>query len=300
MNLHPDGAPLVSVVIPAFQAHGFIADAVRSIRAQHAAPPFEILVAPDDGSDYSALAALASAGVLRPALRVLPPDGHHGVAHARNRAIAAARGEFIALCDADDLWPANYLQELLPLALAHGIACANTRYTDWQGELLRTPPVAGDWLSLSACGRCLASIRPLWRKTLGIGFHEVFAEDLLHVLHLAALSSTGIPLTGGTHYTLRERRGSLTFQDMQRERHIIAAYTPLIKGVRDTPSALGLDSLPDDRRASIAETLRFWRFANIAYLNSDCKQSFMRFVAGKESALWQDFRPGDAGGDLQR
>lgn len=283
MNPLRDDTPRVSVVIPAFHAHAFIAEAVGSILAQDGAPSFEVIIAPDDDSDYAtALPAAAE-------LHVLPPAGHHGIAHARNRAIAAARGELIALCDADDLWPPNYLEQLVPLALEHDIACVNTLYTSWTGETLRVPPVHGRRLNLSDYGRCLASIRPLWNKALGIKFQNVFAEDVLHTLHLAAITTGGIPIATDTHYILRERHGSSTWQDTERERDIIAAYTPLIHDVQNNAAGLGLAKLTSDDRRAIAEALQFWQFANRKYLDTGCKQSFIRFVAGREKYLWKAF-----------
>lgn len=89
--------PLVSVVIPAYNAAATLAATLDSVLAQ-TWPHLEIVVV-DDGSLDGTPDILA-----RYALRVRglrQPNG--GLAAARNAGLAAARGEFIALLDADDL-----------------------------------------------------------------------------------------------------------------------------------------------------------------------------------------------------
>ncbi|HEU0195739.1 MAG TPA: glycosyltransferase family 2 protein [Nevskiaceae bacterium] len=283
MPSHP--APLVSVIIPAFRARAFIADAVQSVLSQDAAPGFEILVSPDDGEAYDELRALASP----PILQLLPPAGHHGVSWARNRAVDAARGELLALCDADDRWPPNYLAAITPLALAHGAACAPTRYTDWHGRAFRIPDIGTSRLALAAFARSLASIRPVWAKRLGVRFQAIFAEDVLHTLHLVALVEGGLPITGETWYELRARTGSASESTEANERRIIAAHTETIVRACSVPDQLGLEALPASSRATIVHALEFWRFANITYLAAGGGASFMQFVAGREAALWGQF-----------
>ena len=89
-------APRVSVVIPCFNAERFLAAALDSALAQDG-PSLEVLVA-DDGSTDGTPAVLARyAG----RVRVLHQD-HRGPAAARNACLRAARGEYVALLDADD------------------------------------------------------------------------------------------------------------------------------------------------------------------------------------------------------
>jgi len=92
--------PLVTVLIPAFNAESTIARALRSALAQdyHA---LEILVV-DDASHDATSAVARSLGDER--IRVLVLSQNLGVCGAMNAGIAAARGEFVAFLDADDEW----------------------------------------------------------------------------------------------------------------------------------------------------------------------------------------------------
>ena len=92
-------APLVSVIIPAFNAARHIAAAIDSVLAQtHTA--IELIVV-DDGSSEDTVAVVER--VAAP-VRVIRQE-NAGPAAARNRGIAEAKGDFLAFLDADDLWP---------------------------------------------------------------------------------------------------------------------------------------------------------------------------------------------------
>jgi glycosyltransferase involved in cell wall biosynthesis len=97
--------PLVSVVIPAFNASRYIRQAVDSVLAQ-SLPDLELIVV-DDGSTDDTREVLSR--VSDPRLRVLR-DTNHGPAHARNQGCRAARAtRYVAFLDADDWWDVDKL-----------------------------------------------------------------------------------------------------------------------------------------------------------------------------------------------
>jgi glycosyltransferase involved in cell wall biosynthesis len=98
----------VSVVIPAYNAAPFLAEAVASIRAQERQPA-EIIVVDDGSTDQTAEIAVG----LGSDIRVLRQGENLGPAAARNRGIEAATGTVIASLDADDLWPPDAMALLL-------------------------------------------------------------------------------------------------------------------------------------------------------------------------------------------
>ena len=93
----------ISVVIPAYNAAPFIAEALASIAFQTLAP-LEVIVVDDASSDETADIVSKSAAV-----RLLRQGVNRGQAAALNRGIAESHGAFLAFLDADDLWRPNKL-----------------------------------------------------------------------------------------------------------------------------------------------------------------------------------------------
>lgn len=104
--------PRVSVIIPARNAAGFIAEAIASVRGQTYAD-WEVVVADDGSTDSTASVLAALRHDLGDRLQVLQADrdAPHGVGAARNRAVAASRGRYLAFLDADDVWLPSKLAE---------------------------------------------------------------------------------------------------------------------------------------------------------------------------------------------
>ena len=106
-------APWVSVIIPTYNRAALVAEALASVQAQ-TYRDFEIVVVDDGGTDGTA-AALAEWREVK----VLRHSRRRGVSAARNTGINAARGQWLAFLDSDDLW--------LPDKLARQIAYLTTR-----------------------------------------------------------------------------------------------------------------------------------------------------------------------------
>lgn len=109
-----DRAPRVSIVIPAFNAAASLPAAVASAQAQTMAD-FEILVV-DDASTDETLPLARRLAAADPRVVVIEAARNRGPAGARNLGLAAARGAWIALLDADDAFEPSRLEELLRLA----------------------------------------------------------------------------------------------------------------------------------------------------------------------------------------
>lgn len=93
--------PLVSVLIPAYNAQRTIAESLRSAQQQTHAD-LEIIVV-DDGSTDDTANIVSRFGDQDPRV-ILIRQPNAGVAVARNVALAGAKGSLIAPLDADDLW----------------------------------------------------------------------------------------------------------------------------------------------------------------------------------------------------
>jgi len=132
-DLSNDGQrPAVSVIIPAYNAAGFISETLQSVFAQ-TYRDFEIIVVNDGSPDTAALEA-----VLRPFADrlVYLPQENRGVSAARNTGIRAARGRYVAFLDSDDLWEPEFLaaqmgmlerDPSLDLVYADGLIFGDTR-----------------------------------------------------------------------------------------------------------------------------------------------------------------------------
>lgn len=100
--------PLVSIVMPCYNAAAHLPGSVASIQAQ-TRDNWE-LIAVDDGSTDSTLAWLRQQTDSR--IRVLT-QSNQGVSLARNTGLQAATGEFLAFLDADDTWDPRFLDKML-------------------------------------------------------------------------------------------------------------------------------------------------------------------------------------------
>lgn len=131
---------LISVVIPLYNKEANIADTLQSVMHQTFLD-FEIIVVDDGSTDGSHTVVETfireQADKSVPIRLIRQPNG--GVCSARNHGIREAKGEYIALLDADDQWDKDYLQEQMrmvsdfPEAAMWGINYAET----YNGKLIR-------------------------------------------------------------------------------------------------------------------------------------------------------------------
>jgi glycosyltransferase involved in cell wall biosynthesis len=95
--------PLVSVIVPVYNGARFLRAALESVFAQ-TYRPIEVIVVDDGSADDSGVMAQSF-----PEVRYIRQE-NQGVAAARNNGIEAARGEFFAFLDQDDLWTPEKLR----------------------------------------------------------------------------------------------------------------------------------------------------------------------------------------------
>ena len=110
--------PLVSIVTPVYNAARWLPETVAAVRAQTLTDWEQILV--DDGSTDGSLATVEALAAEDPRFRSLRSSGRLGPSAARNLALDAARGRFIAFLDADDLWHPEKLARSVDWMTTHG------------------------------------------------------------------------------------------------------------------------------------------------------------------------------------
>ena len=91
---------MISVVIPVYNRRQVVGRAIRSVLAQTWTGREVIVV--DDGSDDGGGDWIRA--TFGAAVRLLVQPRNRGVSAARNRAMEAARGEWLAFLDSDDEW----------------------------------------------------------------------------------------------------------------------------------------------------------------------------------------------------
>ena len=120
----------ISAIIPAYNRARTIGRAIESVLEQKlrslagADELFEIIIV-DDGSTDDLAGALRR---FNGPLRLIRHERNSGAAAARNTAVAAAEGEFVAFLDSDDIWLPGKLSRQVSEMLQRGWAASCTAY----------------------------------------------------------------------------------------------------------------------------------------------------------------------------
>ena len=104
--------PKVSVIIPAYNTEAYLAKAIESVLEQ-TLTDIEVIIV-DDASNDKTVEVAKSFTDQR--LKVIVNQQNLGAAAARNRALRAAQGEWIAVLDSDDWYAPERLEKLVSLA----------------------------------------------------------------------------------------------------------------------------------------------------------------------------------------
>ena len=160
-----ESSPLVSIVVPAYNAERFLGNALASIGAQSHAN-LEIIVCDDASTDRTAAIA-QSTGDAR--VRYLRNDRTLGGYGAMNRGIRESRGEYVSIYHADDVYDARIVERELTVLCGRSdltaVFCLD-RFIDETGreyDRLRLPPAIADKQTFDAA--LLADSLPRYKNT---------------------------------------------------------------------------------------------------------------------------------------
>ncbi|MFD7703678.1 glycosyltransferase [Streptomyces caelestis] len=106
---------LVSVVVPVRDGARTLAAQLTALSRQTGAVPYEVLVVDNGSTDATREVAERARAGLRD-LRIVDASDRPGESRARNRGVAAARGDFVAFCDADDVADSGWLAAMTEAA----------------------------------------------------------------------------------------------------------------------------------------------------------------------------------------
>jgi Glycosyltransferases involved in cell wall biogenesis len=118
--------PLVSIIMPCYNAERYIAQSIESVLAQ-TCQNWELLIT-DDGSTDKSVEIVSKYSKNDDRINVMVPDEHQGIARTRNMSISRARGRFVAFLDNDDLWKPEKLEKQIKFMLEKEIGFSYTSY----------------------------------------------------------------------------------------------------------------------------------------------------------------------------
>lgn len=118
--------PLVSVIMPAYNAEATIAEAVESVCRQSISD-IELIILDDCSSDRTCQIVKQLAAE-DPRIRFYPGSENCGVAAVRNKGIDLSTGAYVALLDSDDTWEPRKLESQLARMQTTGAAVCYTSY----------------------------------------------------------------------------------------------------------------------------------------------------------------------------
>ncbi len=133
---------LVSIVMPAYNAAATIAESIDSARRQ-TYPHWELLVVDDGSTD--ATREIVATFLADSRIRLIQGPGRGGAANARNIGLDAARGDYVAFLDSDDLWVEDKLERQVAFMRSTGCKLSYGAYWRFAGSdqeplSLVTPP----------------------------------------------------------------------------------------------------------------------------------------------------------------
>lgn len=278
--------PLVSVIIPAFNAEAFIGQAVSSALASRDVD-LEVIVV-DDGSTDGTWSILERFG---DAVRKVRQE-RGGACRARNLAVEFARGEWLAFLDADDDWAPEKLAVQLAAA-EDGIDLIYTdrlnfgdiaRYKERQSDSgtlhegdVFEPLLLGNFITLSS----VLMRRDRFNDLGGFSIDHLGAEDWdLWIRHAAAGGLTKLCREPLTRYRIHPQQMTSDQKARARDREVVirrALETPRGREVSRSMARRALSnsweiaawhSLAGDRRAALIDYLRaayYWPWNSRLY-----------------------------------
>ncbi len=221
--------PVVSVVIANFNGAAYLAEAVRSAQ-QQTLHDIEIIVA-DDGSTDESIGIVSRLIAEDARIRLLEHGQNRGPAAARNRALAAANGEWIAVMDSDDLMHPERLSRLIEAARSDGAELAADNVLEFfeDGSAPPHPLLTGDWTNgprwvdivdyveanlFYVRGPALGYLKPLFKASALTGYRYdetlIIGEDYDLVARLLCADKKKLRVYPAPWYFYRKHKASLS------------------------------------------------------------------------------------------
>ena len=141
---------MVSVILPVYNAENSLKDTIDSALSQSHLNLELIII--DDCSTDGSLRIARQCAENDARIRVLNNCVNRSVAFCRNCGIEAARGEYIAFLDSDDIWVQDKLERQISLLIETGsqFTCASYDFIDSEGKPVLRPHYVPDKLDFQS------------------------------------------------------------------------------------------------------------------------------------------------------
>ena len=191
----------VSVIIPVYNAHEFLPEAIKSISAQ-TFTDFEVIFV-DDGSTDRSLDIIKEFKERDARARIVT-ENNAGPAAARNRGLARARGKYVIFLDADDFYEPPLIESLYTISEQAGLDVAvadfdiyNTKHGRFEHN------VESDKFELLDGGRVVSkSTHPdeILQCATGYVWNKMFRRDFLFENELSF--NTSLKIFEDVHFVM--------------------------------------------------------------------------------------------------
>ena len=187
---------MISVCLATYNGSAYIEPQLRSVLEQLSHED-EVVVA-DDGSSDETISIVNAVG--DPRIRVVATGGKLGVIKNFERALLASRGEFIFLCDQDDVWLPGKVEQCVAELRSHLLVVTDCKVVDNQLN-----EIAPSFFRLRNSGSGL--LHNLWKNSY-LGCCMAFRRELLEY---ALPFPLGIPMHDMWLGMIAETKGKVGF-----------------------------------------------------------------------------------------
>jgi glycosyltransferase involved in cell wall biosynthesis len=195
--------PSISFLTPAFNNPKLLERALRSLQNQTHSD-WEMVISPDDGCDYSGLAATDSR------IKLVNGNGiiRSGPGPARTRALMAASGEFVACLDDDDQLMPNFMEAVLRQLKRSSVVLVPSTYVTQENRIIRKLGNGIASMDIPLFADQYGTMHTVVRRSIAKPWQAVFAEDVLHTCQMIDDNGGRAPLAAST-YLITVRDGSV-------------------------------------------------------------------------------------------
>ncbi|MBD2089098.1 glycosyltransferase family 2 protein [Microcoleus sp. FACHB-1515] len=242
--------PKVSVVIPAYNAMGYLPETLASALNQTFVD-YEVIIV-DDGSKDNIQQWAAQ--LSDPRVKLISQE-NQGLSGARNTGIAHAQGEYVAFLDADDLWAPTKLEKQVQLleqdpdvGLVYTWSDLIDQHSKPLGRVLRSNAEGNVWTELIKQNFVANGSTPMVRRHCfeTVGLFDVAlrsAEDHDMWLRMAPHYSFAVVREPLTQYRILDNSLSKNLLVMER-----SAFVPLERAFASPPSDIDRHELETLKR----------------------------------------------------